>query len=285
MNMNRSNFLRLGFATLALAVVLPQASFAQDKKTYVFATEGAYPPFNLTSPSGELQGFEIDLIAEVAKRGGFDYKVISQAWDGMIQGLVDGKYNGVIDAVTITDKRKEVVDFSLPYTTGGSTFAVTKDSGVTLPGTGSGIDLSDTTSTAAAVADLAKALSGKTVGVQVATIQSSFLTQYLADKGVTIRTYQNGPDVYQDLMNGRIDAAMSSVTNIASFLQKHKDDAMATGPSFKGGVMGSGAAVAVRKGDTELKPVIDKALKSMAEDGTLSAMSKKWFGLDVTPKL
>ncbi|WP_245480523.1 transporter substrate-binding domain-containing protein [Neorhizobium sp. NCHU2750] len=283
--MNRSHFLRIGLATLALAVALPQASFAQDKKTYVFATEGAYPPFNMTSPSGELQGFEIDLIAEVAKRGGFDYKVISQAWDGMIQGLVDGKYNGVIDAVTITDKRKEVVDFSLPYTTGGSTFAVTKDSGITLAGNGTSVDLSDKAASDAAVADLAKALSGKTVGVQVSTIQSSFLTQYLADKGVTIRTYQNGQDVYQDLTNGRIDAAMAAVTNIAAFLQKHKDDVMATGPSFKGGVMGNGSAVAVRKGDSELKPAIDKALKSMSDDGTLSTMSKKWFGLDVTPKL
>jgi octopine/nopaline transport system substrate-binding protein len=285
MKFTRKTLLTFSVAAAALVLAGAQTTFAQDKKTYVFATEGAYPPFNMTSPSGELQGFEIELIAEIAKRSGFEAKVISQAWDGMIQGLVDGKYNGAIDAVTITDKRKEVVNFSLPYTTGGSNFIVLKDSGIELPGNGSNVDLADKAAADAAVADIAKALSGKTVGVQVSTIQSTFLTQYLADKGVTIRTYQNGPDVYQDLTNGRIDAAMAATTNIAAFLKKNADKAATTGPSFKGGVMGNGAAVAVQKNDTELKPLLDAALKSMSEDGTLSAMSKKWFGLDVTPKL
>lgn len=284
MNMTRGKFMVLG-AAAALILGVSSAAFGQEKKSYVFATEGAYPPFNLTSPSGELQGFEIEMIAEIAKRSGFEAKVISQAWDGMIQGLVDGKYNGVIDAVTITDKRKEVVNFSLPYTTGGSNFVVLKDSGLELLGTGSNVDLADKASADAAVAAIVKSLSGKTIGVQVSTIQSSFLTQYLADKGVTIRTYQNGPDVYQDLTNGRIDAAMAATTNIAAFLKKNADKAATTGPSFKGGIMGAGAAVAVQKTDSELKPLVDKALKSMADDGTLSAMSKKWFGLDVTPKL
>jgi octopine/nopaline transport system substrate-binding protein len=285
MKLTRGRFLALGLAATAMMLTAPQGAWSQEKKTYVFATEGAYPPFNSTSPSGELQGFEIDLITELAKRSDFQFKVISQAWDGMIQGLVDGKYDGVIDAVTITDKRKDVVDFSLPYTTGGSNFLVLKDSGIALAGDGTSIDLADKTATDPAVSAIAKTLSGKTVGVQVSTIQASFLTQYLADKGVTIRTYQNGPDVYQDLTNGRIDAAMAATTNIAAFLKKNADKAATTGPSFKGGVMGNGAAVAVKKGDTVLKPLIDKALKSMADDGTLSTMSKKWFGLDVTPKL
>lgn len=285
MTFTRKNLLTVGIAAAALVFAGSQATFAQDKKTYVFATEGSYPPFNMTSPSGELQGFEIELITEIAKRSGFETKVIAQAWDGMIQGLVDGKYNGVIDAVTITDKRKEVVDFSLPYTTGGSNFLALKDSGIELPGNGDNVDLSDKAAADAAVAGIAKVLSGKTVGVQVSTIQASFLTEYLADKGVTIRTYQNGPDVYQDLTNGRIDVAMAATTNIAAFLKKNADKAATTGPSFKGGVMGKGAAVAVQKGDAELKPLLDKALKSMSDDGTLSTMSVKWFGLDVTPKL
>jgi octopine/nopaline transport system substrate-binding protein len=285
MKITRGNFLACSLATVALMLTGSQGAFAQAKKTYVFATEGAFPPFNMTSPTGELQGFEIDLINEVAKRSGFEAKVISQAWDGMIQGLVDGKYNGIVDAVTITDKRKEVVGFSLPYTTGGSNFVVLKDSGITLPGSDSNVDLADNAAADTAVNAIAKVLSGKTVGVQVSTIQASFLTQYLASKGVTIRTYQNGPDVYQDLSNGRIDAAMASTTNIAAFLKKNADSATMTGPSFKGGVMGNGAAVAVQKNDTELKPLVDAALKSMSADGTLSTMSKKWFGVDVTPKL
>lgn len=282
MTLTRSTFLR---AALAAAVALTAAPvLAQDKKL-VFATEGAFPPFNMTRPDGTLYGFELDMLAEVAKRAGFEYEVISQAWDGMIQGLVDGKYDAVVDSVTITEKRLEVVDFSLPYTTGGSTFAVMKESGLELDGTGTFVDLTEEAPTEAAVNAIAESLAGKTVGVHVATIQADFLTTYLQPKGVIIRTYPNGPDVYQDLMNGRLDAGMASVTNISAFLEKNAETAMATGPSFKGGVMGAGAAFVVQKGNAELADKISAALKSMSDDGTLEALSNQWFGMVVTPKL
>lgn len=283
MNITRSTFLRAGLAAAAvLATGTPV--LAQGRKL-VFATEGAFPPFNMTKPDGTLYGFEMDMLAEIAKRAGFEYQLISQAWDGMIQGLVDGKYDAVVDSVTITEKRLEVVDFSLPYTTGGSTFAVMTDSGVELPGAGTSVNLDDAAATEAVIAEIAAQLKGKTVGVHVSTIQSDFLDKYLAPLGVTIRTYPNGPDVYQDLSNGRLDAAMASTTNIAAFLEKNAETAKATGPSFAGGVMGRGAAFVVRKGDTELADKISAALKSMSEDGTLAALSQQWFGINVTPKL
>ncbi len=282
MTITRSTFLRGSLALGATLALRP--AFAQDRKL-VFATEGAFPPFNMTRPDGTLYGFELDMLAEIAKRAGFQYEVIAQAWDGMIQGLVDGKYDAVIDSVTITQKRLEVVDFSLPYTTGGSTFVVMKESGIELPGVGTVVNLDEAEATEAAVAAIAEVLEGKTVGVHVSTIQSDFLNQYLAPRGVTIRTYPNGPDVYQDLSNGRLDAGMASVTNISAFLQKNTDTATTTGPAFKGGVMGSGAAIVVQKGNTELADKLSAALKSMSEDGTLEKLSNQWFGLNVTPKL
>ncbi len=70
MTITRSNFLRWTFAACASLALTPSASFAESKDTYVFATEGAFPPFNMTSPTGELKGFEIDLINEIGKRVG-----------------------------------------------------------------------------------------------------------------------------------------------------------------------------------------------------------------------
>ncbi|RWQ37271.1 MAG: transporter substrate-binding domain-containing protein [Mesorhizobium sp.] len=285
MKITRSTFLRIGLAAIAGLAVAPATALAQGRKKYVFATEGAFPPFNMTRPNGELYGFELDMLAEIAKRADFDYEVISQAWDGMIQGLIDGKYNAVVDSVSVTEKRLEVVDFSLPYTTGGSTFVVLKESGVELPGTGAFVDLDDKKATDAAIAAIAGVLDGKTVGVHVSTIQADFLNKYLADKGVTIRTYQTGPEVYQDLLNGRLDAGIASVTNISAFLEKNTETAKATGPSFTGGVMGRGSAFVVQKGDAELAGLLSKALKSMSDDGTLVELSKKWFGMVVTPTL
>jgi octopine/nopaline transport system substrate-binding protein len=282
MTITRATFLRSGLAAAAVLVVGPARA---ESKTLVFATEGAFPPFNMTKPDGTIYGFEPDLVAEMAKRAGFEFKLISQAWDGMIQGLADGKYDAVVDAVTITEKRLQVVDFSLPYTTGGSTFAVTKESGLELPGLDTAVDLDDEAATQAAIEAVAAVLKGKTVGVQVATIQSDFLDKYLAPMGVTIRAYPNSSDVYQDLLNGRLDAAMASVTNISAFLKKHADEAVATGPSFKGGIMGAGVGVAVQKGNAELADKLSAALKSMSDDGTLAELSKKWFGMVVTPTL
>ncbi|MCX9000016.1 transporter substrate-binding domain-containing protein [Rhizobiaceae bacterium BDR2-2] len=285
MTITRSTFLRLCLAAIAGFAVTPSAVLAQGRKKYVFATEGAFPPFNMTRPNGELYGFELDMLAEIARRADFDYEVIAQAWDGMIQGLIDGKYNGVIDSVSVTEKRLEVVDFSLPYTTGGSTFAILKESGIELPGTGTFVDLDDTAATDAAIAAIAEVLKDKTVGVHISTIQHDFLNQYLADKGVTVRPYQTGPEVYQDLTNGRLDAGMASVTNISAFLEKNVDTAAATGPSFTGGVMGRGAAIVVQKGDEELAGILSRALKEMSDDGTLAELSNKWFGMIVTPTL
>ncbi|MBD9529780.1 MULTISPECIES: transporter substrate-binding domain-containing protein [Paracoccus] len=283
MNITRSTFLRAGLA--AAATLATGAPLLAQGKKLVFATEGAFPPFNMTKPDGTLYGFEMDMLAEIAKRAGFEYELIAQAWDGMIQGLIDGKYDAVIDSVTITAKRLEVVDFSLPYTTGGSTFAVMKESGIALPGTGTSINLDDAAATDAAIAQIAAVLEGKTVGVHVSTIQADFLDKYLAPRGITIRTYPNGPDVYQDLSNGRLDAAMASATNIAAFLEKNAETATATGPAFSGGVMGKGAAIVVQKGKGELADKLSAALQSMSDDGTLAALSNQWFGINVTPKL
>lgn len=285
MTITRKTFLRAGFAAAAVAALLPQSMIAQERKKFVFATEGAFPPFNLTRQDGSLDGFEVELLAEMAKRSNFDYELIAQGWDGMIQGVIDGKYDAVLDSVSITDKRLEVVDFSLPYTTGGSTFFVLKESGTALPLAGSEVDLDDAEAIKAAIAQVVEVLAGKTVGVHMATIQSDFIEQYLVPHGIKIRTYPTGPDVYQDLKNGRIDAGIAATTNVAAFLEKNADVAAVSGPIWKGGVFGRGAAVVIKKDNAELAGLLDSALKSMSADGSLAELSKKWFGMNVTPAL
>ena len=283
MNITRSTFLRAGLAaTATLASGLP--ALAQGKK-FVFAPEGGYPPFNMTTPEGTLYGFEIDMLAEIAKRADFEYEVISQAWDGMIQGLLDSKYDAVIDAVTITEKRQEVMLFTLPYSPDGSAFAVLAESGIEIPGSGTLVNLDDAAASAPAVEAIVAALAGKTVGVQVSTTQSDFLDKYLAPRGITIRSYQAGADVFQDLMNGRLDAGLSATTNIAPFLEKSSGAAVMTGPTLAGDVMGQGVAIVLRKEETEMAERINAALKSMSDDGTLGKMAEQWFGIDIATKL
>ena len=284
MVLTRSQFLK-GAVAGAAALTLGRARPAEAKEwtTIRFATEGAYPPYNMHQPDGTLIGYEPDIVAELSKRLGVKCPMQAQAWDGIIPGLQDGKYDAIIDGMSITPKREEVIAFSTPYASSPTTFAVMKDTLAGLPGAGERVKLDDEAATSTAVAALAKALKGKTVGVQTATIQLDFLTKYLKD-AVTIRTYATGPESFLDLGNGRIDAVLASINNINPFLEKSKGAMIATGYGFTGGPLGKGSAIGLRKSDPELKALLDKGLAEMAADGTLAKLSVKWFKTDITPR-
>lgn len=285
MLLTRRTFTRAGLAVAATgATGLARPALAKEWTAVRVATEGAFPPFNATAPDGTLIGFEPDLCAEIAKRQKLTITLIAQAWDGIIPGLNDGKYDAIADGMSITPKREEVIAFSQPYTASASGFTVAKDGPLAnMPGTGERIALDDEAAAKDAAAALAKSMAGKTVAVQVATIQLDFLNRYMKD-AVTIRTYAAGPDTYLDLKNGRADAVLSSVTNAAPFIKRSRGDLVLSGYGFTGGVLGRGSAFGLRKTDPELKALLDAGLASMIADGSLRALSMKWFELDVTPK-
>ena len=99
-------------ASLAAALALAPAAFAKDWKTVVIGMEGAYEPWNLTDSSGKIVGFEPDLAMDLCKRAGVECKIIAQDWDGMIPGLKAGKFDVIMDGMSITDERKKEIDFS-----------------------------------------------------------------------------------------------------------------------------------------------------------------------------
>ncbi|MDY0926974.1 MULTISPECIES: transporter substrate-binding domain-containing protein [Enterobacterales] len=279
--------MRKGLLTASVGMLLLASSAlvqAKDFGTLKFATEAAYPPFNQSTPNGKIVGYEPDMVAEIAKRAGFKYEIVAQKWSGMIPGLVDGKYDAVIDAVTVTPKREEVVDFSRQYTVSVSGFVTLKGSAVdTLPGNGEVVLADDEAGMTKSIDALKAKFKGKTIAVQVATIQADFLNKYLADVA-TIRTYQAGPETFADLLNGRVDAVMASRTNLNAYVKKHADTVNSTGYGFSGGVLGQGSAIAIQKNNPELKAALDNALNSMIKDGTLKQLSEKWFGENVAPK-
>ncbi|MBY4952589.1 transporter substrate-binding domain-containing protein [Pantoea sp. DY-17] len=279
--------MRKGLFTASVGMLLLASSAlvqAKDFGTLKFATEAAYPPFNQSTPNGKIVGYEPDMVAEIAKRAGFKYEIVAQKWSGMIPGLVDGKYDAVIDAVTVTPKREEVVDFSRQYTVSVSGFVTLKGSAVdTLPGNGEVVLADDEAAMTKSIDALKAKFKGKTIAVQVATIQADFLNKYLADVA-TIRTYQAGPETFADLLNGRVDAVMASRTNLNAYVKKHANTVNSTGYGFSGGVLGQGSAIAIQKNNPELKAALDSALNSMIKDGTLKQLSEKWFGENVAPK-
>jgi octopine/nopaline transport system substrate-binding protein len=275
----------LAVAAVALGAVLGGQAQAKDWKKVVIATEGAYPPYNLTLPDGKLAGFEIDLAANICPRVHLECSFIATDWNGVIPGLLAGKYDAIMDGMSITPKRREVIAFSTPYTQSPSTFAVLRDGPLAhMPDTGKRVSLDDKAAMDAAIKNLTPVLKGRTVGVQVSTIQADLLNTYFKNI-MTIRTYGKTEEHDLDLYAHRVDLVMASTTYfVASLNTPQGKQAEEAGPLFVGGLLGEGAGIGLRKSDPELKMLFDKALAEAKADGTLKALSLKWFKTDVVPQ-
>ncbi len=265
-----------------LALALGGGADAKEWTHVTIATEGAFPPYNMHAADGTLVGYEIDLAADVCKRAGLTCTFAAQDWDGIIPGLQAGKFDAIMSGMSITPKREEVIAFSLPYANSPTTLAAMKGDALEgLPGTGVRVSLDDKAAAQAAIDAIKPKLKGKTVAVQVATIQADFLNTYLKDDGVDIRSYKTNEQQDLDVHDGRADAELGSL----SFLRTATDkgDLVLTGPLFTGGLLGKGSAIGLRKGDPELKAMFDKALREAKADGTMQALAVKWFKVDITP--
>ena len=250
------------------------------------ATEGAFPPYNFTKPDGTLAGFEIDLANELCRRIKAKCEIVAQNWDGILPGLTGGKYDAIMAGMSITAKRREVIDFTQPYISSPSQLATLKGGGLEgLPGSGGRFNLGSDEAGAKAAIDAMKArLKGKVLGVQVSTIQADFANTYL--KGVVeVRTYKTSDEALLDLASGRVDAALLSAAVVQAAIDKPGgQDIVFTGPGFTGGTIGIGSGIGIRKTDPDLVALFDGAIKETVADGTLARLSIQWFKLDLTPR-
>lgn len=267
-----------------MAVAAAGAAGAKEWKTVRIGSEGAYPPWNATDTSGKLIGFEVDLANDLCKRMKVTCEFVAQDWDGIIPALQQGKYDAIMSAMTITDERKKVIDFSAPYGTEPSVFAVLTDSPLAkaLNLGADRIDLNDQAKAKPVLDKLAEALKGKSVGVQVSTIQADFMDKHLSK--VTMRTYDKIDNAGIDLNSGRVDAMLGDRSVVEAVLKATPGKMVVVGPNFIGGVIGEGMGVGLRKDTADLKAMFDKAIAEALKDGTVKKLSTQHFGYDISPK-
>ncbi|MDQ0395356.1 transporter substrate-binding domain-containing protein [Labrys monachus] len=272
-------------AFLALAAFAAAPAQAKDWKTVTIALEGAYEPWNLTKPDGTLDGFEIDLAKDLCGRMKVECKFIAQDWDGMIPSLNAGKFDVIMDALSITDERKQVIAFSKPYAATPASFAGLKSGPLaTLAGTGTTVTLTGDAAHDKPVVDkLREALKGKTIGIQSATVYTKFLNDNFKDIA-TITEYKTSAEHDLDVTAGRIDVAFDDDTYFTSaFAKPDNAEMMVVGPEIVGPIWGEGEGAGFRKADTDLRDMFSKAITDAIADGTVKKLSLKWFKLDVTP--
>ncbi len=264
--------------------VLGLASIA-NSQTIRIGTEGAYPPWNNINSAGDLEGAEIEFGNEACKRMGVTCEWVTQDWDGIIPALLQGKYDIIIAGMSITEERKEKVNFTNGYMTDGARFAVLKDSGLSdlnIAGMAK-VNLNNAGGKEqAAIGQLIAAMDGKTVCVQSSTIHQNFLEKHMSG-AVDVKLYQAVDDHNLDLAAGRCDAILADVGSIIDFMESDGGvDVAFTGPTFSGGVFGDGVGGAVRKEDTEILDMWNAAISEMSKDGTTAEITKRWFGRDIS---
>ena len=256
-----------------------------NSQTIRIGTEGAYPPWNNLNSAGELEGAEIDFGNEACERMGVTCEWVTQDWDCIIPALLQGKYDIIIAGMSITEERKEKVNFTTGYMTDGARFAVLKNSGLAnlnIAGMAK-VNLNNAGGKEqAAIGQLIAAMDGKTVCVQSSTIHQNFLEKHMSG-AVDVKLYQAVDDHNLDLAAGRCDAVLADVGSIIDFMESDGGvDVAFTGPTFSGGVFGDGVGGAVRKEDTDILEMWNAAIAEMSKDGTTAEITKEWFGRDIS---
>lgn len=283
----RGMSVRLATAALALLGLVHAAPAEAQQRTIRIATEGAYAPWNFTAPGGQLQGFEVDLANDLCRRMNARCMIVAQDWDGIIPGLNAGRYDAIMAGMNITDRRLEVINFSRVYAAGPHAFAAMPNSPLrNLPGSGQSLSFASQEGEIVALLDqIRPLLRGRTIGVQTATTNALFLTQYFANAGATIREYRTTEEHDLDIASGRLDAIFAAVTAITATAEKPEFRGLApVGPAISGGVLGRGVAVGLRKADADLLAAFNEAIGAAIADGTIRRLSEQWFKTDISPR-
>ncbi|ATR83738.1 ABC transporter substrate-binding protein [Pseudomonas sp. HLS-6] len=249
-----------------LATVLALAStgvLAKDLSVIRFGVDPTFAPFESKNADGELVGFDIDLGNAICAQLKAKCVWVETAFDSIIPALRAKKFDGVLSAMTVNEKRKQNVAFSDRLYNSPNRLIAKKDSGL-LP--------------------TVESLKGKRVGVAQGTTQEAFVKAMWAPHGVIMVSYQNQDVLYPDLVSGRIDASLTdaAVADIG-FLQTPRN----TGFAFAGDavkhdeLLGEGIAIGLRKDDHELIEAINGALAEMHKNGTYDTIQKKYFSFDI----
>ncbi|MGC1578836.1 MAG: transporter substrate-binding domain-containing protein [Beijerinckiaceae bacterium] len=277
--------LRLAIATLLTATaVLATAPTEAKEWTHVnFGSEGAFPPWNMIGPDGQLAGYEIDLAHDLCRRAKLDCSIGAGEWTSLIPSLNAGKFDLIL-GLGINEARKKVVDFTIPYASGFATFSILKGGPVPqFPMTGEPLNLNEKPKADPVMAQIRQILKGKIVGVIQSSSHEQLVHAYFGDD-VTVRTYKSSPERDLDLRAGRVDASFDSAVYMNSVLDKPENQDLAmTGPLLKGAMLATEVAIGMRKNEPELKAIFDKAIREATEDGTIRQLSLKWTKVDLTP--
>ena len=212
------------------------------------STNAAFPPYEMTTDSGDLEGIDIEVAGAIAKKLGLELQVDDMDFDAALLAAQQGKSDIVMAGVSVTEERQKVMEFSDSYATGVQVIIVKEDSEI------------------ASVEDL----EGKMIGTQRGTTGNIYCTDDYGEDHIT--TYDNGLTAVQALMNGQVDCVVIDQEPAKAFVAANQGLKI-----LETEYVSEDYAIGMAKGNTALQSAVNKALAELQEDGTVQSIVDKYI--------
>ncbi|WP_026533078.1 amino acid ABC transporter substrate-binding protein [Arthrobacter sp. H41] len=227
----------------------------QDAGVLTVGTEGTYRPFSFHEDgTGELTGYDVEVITAVAEKLGVEAEFQETQFDAIFAGLEAGRFDVVANQVSITDERQEVYDFSEPYTVSNGVIVTNADN-----------------SEISSFEDL----EGKTTAQSL----TSNWYELAQESGANVEPVEGWAQSIALLQQGRVDATINDELTYLDYQKTSNDSSIKVAAETEEQSL---SAVAFRRGSTELVDAVNTALGELRAEGTLAEISEEYFGTDVS---
>ena len=228
----------------------------QKKGTMTVAMEGDWAPWTYHDDTEALVGYDVDVAKAIGEKLGVEVEFVEGEWDGLLSGMEAGRYDMVINGVDVTPERSETYDFSEPYAYIRTALVVRSDNE----------DIHGF-----------EDLKGRTTANSIGSTYMELAEQY----GATVSGVDTLDETIQTVLQGRVDATLNADQSFFDYLREHPDAEIKIVAETE---EANPIAIPMRKGQetAALKAAVDQAILDLKADGTLSALSEKYFGADIS---
>ena len=226
-----------------LAVLFFGLPLLAEKNVRVI-TSANFPPYEFYQ-GGKIVGIDIDITREVLRRNGMDMTIEDMKFDSIIVAIQTGKGDIAASGITVTDDRKKMVDFSIPYVNSRQVIIVRKDSPIKEPGD----------------------LKGKRIGVQSGTTGDTYVTENIGEP----QRFDDASTAVAALVNGKLDVVVLDFEPARVHVAKNVELELLEEP-----LTSEKYAFAVARGNGELLTMLNDTLADMLADGTIENIRKKY---------
>lgn len=267
----KGKFLGAIIAILALSLVIAGCSSSKESSTsdqswesiqkkgyFILGLDDSFPPMGYKNAQGEIVGLDIDLAKAVAKKIGVEVKLQPVSWDGVILELNNKNIDLIWNGMTITEERKQKIDFTRPYLANRQIIVVQKNSAI--------MNKAD--------------LVGKVVGLQAGSSSRNALekdTEIYEKVKNDLVEFSTNDEALLDLKNGGVDAVVVDEVVGRYYIAQKPDDYRVLDEDFGDEEYGIG----FRKGEQAFLKKVEEALDELKQEGTTAEISQKWFGADI----